>query len=465
MPRTILAAVIVATLASGCSTLAPEYHRPAAPIPAEWPAGSVAPAASLPVDIQWEHYFTDPKLRQVIALALQNNRDLRVAALNIENARALYQIQRADLFPRINASGGGSSQRLPASLSGTGQATVSREYTANLGFASYELDFFGRIRSLKDQALYQFMATEEARRSAQISLIAEVATAYLTLAADSERLQLANETQRSQKATYELTKRRFELGSASALDLHQAQTSVESARADVARYTGQVALDRNALVLLAGSDLPVEIMQVDTLAQVAGIAGISGGLPSELLQRRPDVLQAERQLQAANANIGAARAAYFPSITLTASGGSASSQLSGLFGAGSTAWRFMPQVSLPIFDAGRIQANLDSAKVQQQIMLAQYEKTIQTAFREVADTLVQNVPLQEQLLAQQALVDAASASHRLSLARFDKGIDSYLAVLDSQRAEYAAKQNHISVRLADLSNQVTFYKAMGGGAN
>lgn len=465
MRRTILAASLAATLVSGCATLAPDYLTPAAPVPAQWPAGSAVPVASLPTDLGWEQYFTDPKLRQLIALTLLNNRDLRVAGLNIEKARTQYQIQRADLFPSINASGSGTAQRVPASLSGTGQATVSHEYSANLGFASYELDFFGRIRSLKDQVLYQFMATEEAQRSAQISLVGEVATAYLTLAADSERLQLASETQRSQQATYELTKRRFELGSASALDLHQAQTSVETARADVARYTGQLAQDRNALVLLAGGDLPVEIMQVNSLASVAGVAGIPGGLPSELLQRRPDVLQAERQLQAANANIGAARAAFFPSITLTASGGSASNQLSELFGSGSSAWRFVPQISLPIFDAGRIRANLDAAKVQQQITLAQYEKAIQTAFREVADTLVQNAPLQEQLAAQQALVEATSASHRLSRARFDKGVDSYLAVLDSQRAEYAAQQNLISVRLAGLANQVTFYKTMGGGAN
>lgn len=464
MHRTILAAAL-AILLGGCATLAPDYRSPEAPVPAQWPAGSAVPVASLPADIGWEQFFTDPRLRQLIALTLRNNRDLRVAGLNIEKARAQYQIQRADLFPGINAGVGGNGQRTPANLSGTGQATVSREYSANLGFAAYELDFFGRIRSLKDQALYLFMASEEARRSVQISLVAEVATAYLTLAADSEHLQLASQTQRSQQATYELTKRRFELGSSSALDLHQAQTSVETARADVARYTGQLAQDRNALVLLAGGDLPAEIMQVDALASVAGIAGIPGGLPSALLQRRPDVLQAERQLQAANANIGAARAAFFPSITLTASGGVASRQLADLFGAGSSAWRFLPQITLPIFDAGRIRANLDVAKVQEQIALAQYEKAIQTAFREVADTLVQNGPLQEQLAAQQALVEATSASHRLSRARFDKGVDSYLAVLDSQRAEYAAQQNLIAVRLAGLTNQLTFYKAMGGGAN
>lgn len=464
MSRTILAAALATALISGCTTLAPDYSTPAAPVAATWPGGVAATVAASPAELGWESFFTDPKLRQLIALTLANNRDLRVAGLNIEKARAQYQIQRADLFPSINAGASGTNQRIPASLSNTGQAVVSHEYSANLGFASYELDFFGRIRSLKDQVLYQFLATEEAQRSARISLIAEVANAYLTLAADSQRLKLAEETWRSQQASYALTKRRFELGSSSALDLHQAQTSVESARADVARYTGQQALDRNALVLLVGNDLPEEMLQTDALASVSGIADIPAGLPSTHLQRRPDVLQAERQLQAANANIGAARAAFFPSISLTASGGSASNQLAELFGSGSAAWRFVPQISLPIFDAGRIRANLDVAKVQEQISLAQYEKAIQTAFREVADTLVQNVPLQHQLAAQQALVEATSASHRLSRARFDKGVDSYLSVLDSQRAEYAAQQNLITVRLASYGNRVTFYKVMGGGA-
>jgi multidrug efflux system outer membrane protein len=464
MSRTILAAALATALISGCTTLAPDYLTPAAPVAAQWPGGVATTVAASPAELGWESFFTDPKLRQLIALALANNRDLRVAGLNIEKARAQYQIQRADLFPSINASASGTNQRIPASLSTTGQAMISHEYSASLGFASYELDFFGRIRSLKDQVLYQFLATEEAQRSARISLIAEVANAYLTLAADSQRRKLAEETWRSQQASYGLTKRRFELGSSSALDLHQAQTSVESARADVARYTGQLAQDRNALVLLVGNDLPEEMLQADALASVSGIADIPAGLPSAHLQRRPDVLQAERQLQAANANIGAARAAFFPSISLTASAGSASNQLAELFGSGSSAWRFVPQISLPIFDAGRIRANLDVAKVQEQISLAQYEKAIQTAFREVADTLVQNVPLQQQLEAQQALVEATSASHRLSRARFDKGVDSYLAVLDSQRAEYAAQQNLITVRLANYGNRVTFYKVMGGGA-
>jgi multidrug efflux system outer membrane protein len=475
MHRTLLAAALAVAFTSGCATLAPDYTRPAAPVPAQWPIDKLQPSEApqsesrkgiaSPAEINWEDFFTDPALKKLIALTLANNRDLRVAGLNIEKARAQYQIQRADLFPTINATTSGTQQRVPASVSGTGQTAITHEYSANLGFAAYELDFFGRIRSLKDQALYQFLATEEARRSVQISLVAEVANAYLTLAADSERLNLAEQTWLSQQASYALIKRRFDLGSASALDLHQAQSSVESARVDRARYGGQVAQDRNALVLLAGSELPDDITQVSRLESITLSTRIPEGTPSNLLLQRPDILQAERLLQAANANIGAARAAFFPSISLTASGGTASNDLSNLFASGASAWRFVPQITLPIFNAGRLQASLDVAKVQEQISVAQYEKAIQTAFREVADALSVREPLQQQLEAQQALVEATAASHRLAQARFDKGIDSYLVVLDSQRTAYAAQQNQIAVRLASLANQVTFYKVLGGGAH
>lgn len=466
MPRmTLLAAALASAVLAGCATLAPDYATPAAPVPQQWPADTgVAATGTAAADIGWQDFFTDARLRQLIALALDNNRDLRVAALNIEKARAQYQIQRADLFPTVQATAGGTGQRTPASLSTTGQAMTTHQYTAGLGFASYELDFFGRIRSLKDQALYQFLGTEEARRSAQISLVAEVASAYLTLVADNERLKLAEETRVSQQRSYDLTKRRFELGSASELDLRQAQTSVDSARVDVARYTGQLAQDRNALALLIGGPLPDELAQPGELGSVSALAGVPDGVPADVLQRRPDVLQAERALQAANANIGAARAAYFPSITLTAKGGVASSQLSDLFKGGAGSWSFSPQISLPIFDAGRISANLKVAETDRAISLAQYEKAVQTAFREAADALSLRTPLEGQLAAQQSLVDATAASYRLSKARFDKGVDSYLAVLDSQRAQYSAEQSLITVRLAGLNNQVTLYKVLGGGA-
>lgn len=468
MPRmTLLAGALASALLAGCATLAPDYETPTAPVPQQWPAAEpISSPSTVTADIGWQDFVTDARLRQLIQLALANNRDLRVAGLNIERARAQYQIQRADLFPTVQATAGGTGQRTLASLSTTGQAMTTHQYTAGLGFASYELDFFGRLRSLKDRALYQFLGTEEARHSAQISLVAEVASTYLSLVADNERLKLAEETRISQQSSYELTKRRFELGSASELDLRQAQTSVESARVDVARYTGQLAQDRNALALLIGKPLPddLDLAQPGTLASVSPLASVPDGVPATVLQRRPDVLQAERQLQAANANIGAARAAYFPSITLTASGGVSSSQLSELFKGGTGSWSFSPQLTLPIFDAGRISANLKVAEADRAISLAQYEKAIQTAFREAADALIQRDPLNRQLDAQQSLVEATTASYRLSRARFDKGVDNYLVVLDSQRAQYAAQQGLITVRLAGLTNQVTLYKVLGGGA-
>jgi multidrug efflux system outer membrane protein len=470
MTRNLLAAAVSAALLAGCVSLAPDYVRPAAPVPAQWPSGPAyettgAAGEHTAADIAWSDFFADARLAKLIELSLANNRDLRVAALNIEKARAQYQIQRAELFPTVNATGAGSGTRTPASLSTTGEAMVTRQSSVTVGFSAYELDFFGRVQSLKDQALQNFLATEQARRSAQISLVAEVANAWLTLAADRDRLQLAQDTLESQHSSYAITQRRFELGAASELDVRQAQTSVETARRDVALYVSQVAQDRNALALLAGAPVPASLEPAAPLEQVASMRELPAGLPSELLQRRPDVLQAEYLLKAANANIGAARAAFFPSITLTANAGTASNQLQGLFKAGSGVWNFAPQINLPIFDAGRNRANLDSAKVDQQIQVAQYEKSIQGAFREVADALASHGTLDEQLAAQEALVDATGASYKLSQARFDKGVDSYLAVLDSQRSLYAAQQTLITVRLSRLANQVTLYKVMGGGWN
>lgn len=467
MNRIVIASLLGTLILTGCASMAPDYTTPAAPIPAAWPslADNAAAGASdtADADLGWQDFFTDPKLRQVIELALANNRDLRVASLNIEKAQAQYQIQRADLFPTINGTLSGTHQKTPPSLSTTGQSVISHQYSVGLGFAAYELDFFGRIRSLKDQALYQFMATEEARRSAQISLVAEVANAYLTLAADRERLQLSNETLASQLSAYALIKRRFELGSASELDLRQAQTSVDTARGDAARYATQAAQDQNALVLLVGGPLPESLAQVTTLSQVTVDTHLPTDLPATRLQQRPDVRQAERQLQAANANIGAARAAFYPSISLTGSGGSASTQLSDLFKGGNGAWSFVPQIQLPIVNSGRIRSNLKVAEVDRDINLAQYEKAIQTAFREVADALAVHETLSEQLDAQQSLVEATEVSYRLSRARFDRGVDSYLSVLDSQRSHYAAQQTQIGVRLTALANQVTLYKVLGGG--
>jgi multidrug efflux system outer membrane protein len=348
----------------------------------------------------------------------------------------------------------------------TGLAGVTRQYNVTVGFSSYELDLFGRVRSLNAQALQQFLASEEGRRSTHISLVAEVANDYLTLAADQERLKLAERTLQSQSDSYALTQRKAELGVASDLDLRQAETTVESARVDVAGYTSQVAQDRNALTLVVGATIPDALLPTgldDALAALGSRSDLPAGLPSTLLERRPDVLQAEHQLEAANANIGAARAAFYPRITLTANAGTASSALSGLFKGGAGSWTFAPQISLPIFDGGSNRANLDLAQVDRDIDVAQYEKAIQTAFREVADSLAVRDTVQSQLRAQTALVHAWSESYRLSEARFRRGADSYLQLLETQRSLYAAQQNLIGTQRTRVGNLVTLYKVLGGG--
>ncbi len=452
---------------SGC-TMIPEYTRPEAPVPAEWPSGpaykqgEVKPTGKAVADIKWQEFFVNEQLQKLIALALSNNRDLRIAALNVERSQAVYRIQRADLFPTVVAAGAGLDQRIPASLSTTGQSIASHQYSVGLGFSGYEIDLFGRVRSLKEQALEQFFATAEARRSAQISLVAEVASDYLTLAADKEHLEIAQETFESQQASYNLIKSRFKAGASSELDLRQAETSVDTARVDIAAFTSQVAQDENALTLVIGSAVSPDLLP-SGLSAITALKDLSPGLPSEVLQRRPDIMQAEHLLKAANADIGAARAAFFPRITLTSSLGLSSDQLSGLLKGGSGVWSFAPQITLPIFDAGRNQANLKVSKVDREIFLAQYEKAIQSAFREVADALAQHGTLGAQLEAQQALTDATAATYRLSQARYSKGISSYLDVLDSQRSLYSAQQGLIAVHLSRLTNLVTLYKVLGGG--
>lgn len=462
--RSLVVALSAATL--GACSMIPAYERPAAPVPASFPqaAPSEASAAAQQAEaVAWRDYFADARLREVIALALQNNRDLRVAALNIERARAQYGIQRADLFPTITASGGQSAQRVPGDLNSSGASTVSRQYSANLGFASYELDFFGRVRSLEEQALQTYLGTEEARRSAQISLVAEVANAWLRLAADRERLTLARSTFETRQKSFDLTQRSFDVGAVSALDLRQAETLLQTARADAARYAALVAQDENALALVVGAGVSPALLPQGLDAAIASVAELPAGVPSEVLTRRPDVVQAEYALRAANASIGAARAAFFPSITLTATVGTASASLDGLFESGSRAWSFMPQIRIPIFEAGRLQASLDVAEIQRDITIAQYEKAIQSAFREVADALADRATLAEQLDARRKLVEATQKSFELSEARYKGGVDSYLNLLDAQRSLYAAELELISVRLSDATNRVALYKALGGG--
>lgn len=471
MKARFVACMLVAALGLvGCTTLAPEYARPAAAVPTEWPtgaayAGNATKEAAATADMAWQDFFENSQLNQIVRLALDNNRDLRVAALNIERSRAQYQIQRADLLPQVDATAAGSSQRVPSDLSGTGAAVTTHRYSVGLGVSAYELDLFGRVRSLKQQALSRYLATEQARRSVQIGLVAEVALNYLSLAADRQGLAIARETVTSQQASYDLTRRRFDAGVASALELNQARTSIETARVDIARYTTLVAQDENALELVVGAPLPVELLTPGWADLQAAMQSLSPGLPSDVLLLRPDILQAENQLMAANANIGAARAAFFPRITLVGSVGTASAELSGLFDSGSQAWSFAPQVSLPIFDAGRNKASLQVAEADRQIAVARYEQAIQTAFREVADALARQGTIGEQLAAQQSLTEATAESYRLSRTRYEKGADSYLEVLDSQRAMYAAQQNLVATQFTRLANLATLYRVLGGGWN
>jgi outer membrane protein, multidrug efflux system len=487
LPAAVIGAATIALLigGGGC-TMEPAYRRPPAPIASQWPpepvltaATPVNAAASAAADIGWREFFSDPRLQRLIELALQHNPDARIAALNITAARAQYHIQQAYLFPSIAATGVEVDEKYPASVAGiatgvsSGGATTAidtggttfRYFDAGIGFTSYELDLFGRLRSLGHERQQQYFGYVETRRAAQISLVAEVANAYLTLLADQELLNITESTLGSQQKSYDLTNLSYTGDVATLLDLRQAETSVDSARANLAQYTRQVAQDQNALVLLLGTPLPGDLPPGGGLEEQHLLADLSEGLPSDLLIRRPDVLAAEHNLIAANASIGAARAAFFPSILLTGNYGTASTQLSGLFGGGSAAWTFEPQISLPIFAAGANLAALDLAKVEKNIYVVQYEGAIQTAFREVADALAGRGTLDSQMAADQALVEATSESYRLSEMRFRTGVDSYLNVLDSQRALYSAQQALVGVKLARLQNIVTLYKALGGGWN
>jgi len=456
-----LTLLLPALVLAGCVNLAPDYQQPQAPIPQQWPTSAELGSAS--AQIGWQAFFLDARLRQVIEQALANNRDLRVAALNVEKARALYRVQRAEQLPTINAAGSGTHSRTPASLSGTGSARTTHQYSAELGLSGYELDLFGRIRNLSEAALEDYLALEETRRSTQISLLAEVANAWLTLAADRDLLKLAEDTLSSQQSSYELQQRSHALGNTSGLTLAQAQTTVESARVDVAAYQSQVQQDLNALNLLVGTSLSEELLPLGLSEGSAELLEIPAGLPSSLLQRRPDVLAAEHGLKSANADIGAARAAFYPSISLTAGAGTSSAALSGLFTSGSGAWNFAPSISLPIFDAGANRANLQVAERELDIQLATYEKTLQDAFREVADVLAERGTLRQRMEAQQALTEATARSQQLADALYLNGASSYLDALDAQRELYAAQQNLISLQLTEQSNRIALYRVLGGG--
>jgi multidrug efflux system outer membrane protein len=444
-------AVLSALALSACGTMAPTYERPAAPVAAQFPDsnGQAAPSAA---DLPWQDFFAEPRLRTLIELALRNNRDLRVAVLNIETARSQIDLRRADLFPTVGAGLAANSQPVNGK-----QVTT---YTAGVQLSSYEVDLFGRVRSLRDAALAQYLGTEEARRATQISLIGSVASAELALRADAELFDLAERTLSTRLESQRLMQLRFDNGASSELDLRQTQSLVEQARVSREQQRRLLAQDRNLLTLLVGQPLPADLPPAPAWSQQA-LRDLPAGLPSEVLLRRPDVRQAEDTLISANANIGAARAAFYPRISLTGSFGFASTALGSLFE--NTAWTFAPQLLQPIFDGGRNRANLRNAEVSRDIAVAQYEKAIQSAFREVADALAGQATLAEQLRAQQAQTDAEGVRYRLSELRFNNGVASSLELLDAQRALFATQQSTVQAQLALLQNRVTTYKVLGGG--
>lgn len=466
MQRLLLSLVCGLAFALGGCTMMPKYSRPSAPVPPslpETPAAQASPRAPSAADLRWQDFFTDDRQRSVIEQALANNRDLRVATLNVERVGAFYRIQRAELFPAVGAVAQGERVRIPEKSTEDGEASTSTSYTVGVGATSWELDLFGRIRSLKAAALQQYFATAESRRAAQMSLIAAVAQAYLAVAADTDGLRLSRDTLAAQQSSLEMIQRSRELGVASDLELRQVQTQVEAARADVARYTGLLAVDANGLQLLVGAPVDPALLP-DGLAGVSAPQVISAGLSSEVLLGRPDILAAEHQLRAANANIGAARAAFFPRITLTAGVGTVSKELSGLFDSGTGTWTVAPQITAPIFAAGALRAGLKVSKVDREIGIARYEKSIQQAFAEVSNALTLRTTLLEQKDAMEALVKALEDTHRLSEARYKAGLDSYLGVLVAQRSLIAAQQALVGVRLAERANLITLYKVLGGGA-
>ncbi len=506
---TILAALALTSALAGCN-MAPKYERPTGAVPVALPEGGVYPRAATDApdvtQIGWRDFFLDPRLRQVIETSLANNRDLRVAAANVLQARAQYRVQRSsivpstgvtgsatytnNLFGAIGAAGAGTSGGTGTGTgtgigTGTGTGTGTggtgggsgavaggavgesssniQFYSANVGFSAFELDLFGRVRNLNRAALEQYFATEEAQRSARISLIAEVASAWLQLAADQEQLRLSRETLKTFEETVRLTSAQFRIGVASELEARQAETNYQAARNDIATLTAQVARDQNALNLLAGTTVAAEQLP-DSLGTVAFTRdALPGDVSSAVLLRRPDVLQAEHQLIAQNANIGAARAAFFPRISLTATIGTISTALSGLFGGGTFNYNAAPSVQLPLFDGGRNAGNLDYAKASREAAVATYEKAIQTAFREVADALAQRGTIGEQLSAQGARANAASVAARLSDARYRAGVDSFLTSLDAQRTAYSAQQQLVTTRLTQANNLIELYRALGGG--
>jgi len=461
MKKSFLLSSTLGLLLAGC-TLAPKYERPAAPVSGSFPlAGDQTNQASA-ADVPWSLFFDDPRLERLIELSLQNNRDLRVAALRVEQTRAQYRIQRAALFPSLDLDASGTRQRTPETVSLTGDARTATTYDVSVG-AAYELDLFGRVRSLKEEALQRYFATAATRQAAEIALVSEVAVQYLTILQMQEAKALAEQTRDAVQTSFNLNQRSFQAGVASELDLTTAQAQLEAAQVNVATYEQLLSQAENALVLLVGQPIPADLPPGRPLNEQRLLNDLAVGLPSDLLQRRPDIVAAEHVLRAANANIGAARAAFFPRILLTGSAGTMSASLSDLFTGASRAWSFAPQISVPLFQGGRNRANLDVAQLQKQIEVATYERAIQVAFREVADALAVRAFVDAQLEAQRRLVQAQQRRFDLTNARYRQGVDSYLAVLLAQQDLYAAQQNLIQFQAARLQNVVTLYRSLGGG--
>jgi outer membrane protein, multidrug efflux system len=460
-------ALLVLTLA-GC-TMIPKYHRPPAPISSTWPKvpgygkTTTKPATIPAADIGWREFFRDPRLQQLIELALTNNLDLRVAMLNVEQTRELYRVQRNALIPTVDINANSSRQRIAYGFAGNGKAATYNQFNVNLGVTQYELDLFGRVRSLKTQALETYFATEEARKSAQIALVAQVGGAYLTEREAAEQLAMARQSLKAAKQTYDLTKRSYEAGVLSELDLNAADTQLQAARAAVAGYEQQLAQAKDALALVVGRPLPDDLPPPQPFNPHICLSDIPAGLPSDLVQRRPDILEAEHQLMAANANIGAARAAFLPTITLTGQGGTESTTLEGLFAPGSQAWNFSPQIVWPIFAAGTAWNELQAIKAAKRIEVVNYQKTIQTAFREVADALAARDTVQTQLAANRATVKADRQNYDLTQARFKQGVDSLPTVLAARQILDNARQNLIQSEYSRLFNLINLYQALGGG--
>lgn len=457
--KSLSLSAITLVILSGCQ-LAPTQPTLTLPVPDTYSSTELKTSAA---QLNWQQFFNDDKLQTLIAQSLEHNKDLQIAVLNVQRVRGLYQIEDSALYPSLDLNASGTRQRLPADLSNTGSAAISSQYGATVGITSYELDIWGKVRNQSTQALQNLYSTELSQYSTQVSLVSELANAWLNYATDLQLLALANETLVSQQSSLSLTQKSFDLGAASSITLEQLKSTVATAKVDIATYKRLLKRDKNALDLLVGKSVPADLLPSADLKNLLTMPEVPVGLPSDLLSQRPDIKAAEHQLLAANANIGIARAAFYPNISLTANAGSASSDLSGLFDSGSGSWSFVPSINLPIFNMGRNQANLDVAEAEQEIAVATYQQKIQGAFREVADALADREGYQEQLSALELLINSRKKTFELSNMRYEKGADSYLQVLDAQRTWYGAQQELISGQQAYLASQINLYKVLGGG--